>query len=302
MESPEAHRTTKHEGDMQTPDRKESPLTSRESQEVRRLNPEQAMQDEEKRLNGVLTSIAERIKKVPKEAKLAIVVLIGTSALTFGQGSFQEAHAGQRNASATEDVFNRYSGQAQEIHQKYTDEAGRPEEKLRETQQRVHGEMERIEKEGTREVEGYKHQKETEVTGPGIHIRARQGYGGKGPRESLVQEHRSIGHGSGTEEQMSALTMRALRILYDIPDRKQAKYIIEDFAKQTGQDVGDAAEMLSGEIPRLANRLNNRPDDFHDAGEYARFLHDIKTHPGIQEVIDSARFKIAHRPKGSPPR
>lgn len=103
-------------------------------------------------------------------------------------------------------------------------------------------------------------------------------------------------------ESIDELVLRTLRLLYDISDRKQAKYLIEDFAKHTDQDVGDAAEMLSTNLQRLINRLNNKPDDSYDSGDFDRFTRSIKAHPGIQEVLDSARFKIAPRPKGSPPR
>lgn len=61
--------------------------------------------------------------------------------------------------------------------------------------------------------------------------------------------------------------------------------------------------MLSGDIPRLISQLYNRPIEFRDGDTFEEFMRIIREeHPGIQEVLDSARFKIAPRPKGSPPR
>lgn len=202
MRSPE--KSHAQEGDEQNPQKEGSPLTSPEIREEQKLNPEHAMQEEKERLGGVLTSIAERIKRVPKEARLAMAVFIGASALAMGEGAMREAYGQtrQQSRSVVEDVFNKYSGESQNVYQKYKDET------------------EQIREETGRAIDQYKHQKEVEVTGPGIHIRARQGYGGKGPRESLVREHRSV---SG--ESIDELTMRTLRLLYDIPNRKQASKI-----------------------------------------------------------------------------
>lgn len=92
MRSPEIRHA--QEGDEQNPQIEGGPLESREMGEEQKLNPETAMQEEEKRLGGVLTRIGEKVRNISKEAKLVTAVLIGISALTLGQGSFRSAEAG----------------------------------------------------------------------------------------------------------------------------------------------------------------------------------------------------------------
>lgn len=264
--------------------------------EKTRLHPEEAIRDEENQLGGVLTSIGEKMRRIPKEAKFAVAAFVGVSMLAIGEGAMREAHGQMKlkGGSAVEDVSRRYMQETQRVHEQYQKETEQSQRMFEETGRKAQQEMERVREEGTREADQYRHQKEIEVNGPGIHIRARQGSGGKGPRESLTQERRSL-------EPINELAMRTLRLLYDLPDRAQAKHLIEDFARHTGQDVGDAAEMLSADIPRLINRLRNAPDDSHDSAAFDRFMKNIKAHPGIQEILDTARFKIAPRPRGSSP-
>ena len=93
------HQRTKQEGDTTNLTMEDSTLISQESQEVPKLNPEQAMQDEETRLGGILQTLGKKTK-----AQVAAVLFM---AMTSGAlaGFHPEATAAEKKSGVkTEQV------------------------------------------------------------------------------------------------------------------------------------------------------------------------------------------------------
>lgn len=243
-------------------------------------------------------------ERMGRNSKMIVAGFLAMTAVAVGEGAMREAHGQVRSkgGSGVEDVFNKYSGEVKKVGQKNRSA-------MEDVSDRYSGEVERVggqyQKEGERaeekagkEVDTYNKQRKITADYPsGTHVEIRQGYGGK-KFEAPMQKQRHV----ESQEQIDELAMQALRILYDIPNRDLAKHLIKDFAEQIHQDVGDAAEILGANLPRLMNRLNNQPDGAFDSKASDAFIRSIKTRQGIQEVLDSARSKIAPRPKGAPPR
>lgn len=214
-------------------------------------------------------------------------VLAGFLAMTafaIGEGAMREAHgqAGQKSRSAVEDVYKRYSGAVSDVSDRYLKEG-------EEAYQRK-----------SKEVDKYRQQREIKVDLPNANVHIRQGFGGK---KSGAESWRiESGNVESNQEQIDELAIRTLQILHGVSDRGQARHLIKEFADRINQDVGDAAEVLSATIPILISRLNNQPDGVFDSKQFDAFMGSLKAHPGIQEALDSARSKIAPRPKGAPPR
>lgn len=239
-----------------------------------------------------------------------LVGLLAMTAFAIGEGAMREARGqvGQKSGSAVEDVFNRYSGEVKKVGERanrevedvsnqYSGDVQRVGQKYRDAGGQAEEEVRKVGEKANREVDQYRQQREITVDRPDAHVQIRRGYGGKKSTPQMSEQDRIKSY-----EQIDELAMQALRILYDIPNRNQAKFLIKDFADQIHADVGDAAEILSGNIERLINQLNNQPDNTFDSKAFAAFMRSIKNHPGIQEVLDSARFHTAPRPKGAPPR
>lgn len=269
------------EGEPQ-PEEEGSTLKSQEAAEKPRLNPEHATQNEQERLGGVLTGIAERMKRVPKEAKLALAVFIGASALTFGQGSFQPAEAGGQRGSAhssVEDVGERFGAEADRIWKKFSKEGERMLQEHKQTGERMQREVGETAERWQREVEQTREKYQQEIE----RLRKQFPPERKGMRERFSKE-------------VTARTLEYIKSTKEYPSKNAAqKLIMEDEGMRTtlfnyaGIRTGKTEEVTSRDAQEGLNELRDtlyrsfdaNGDGTLDRSEMERYENAVKNNQGL---------------------